>query len=483
MTNFRLHPFWRLLFFALGAIGLSALFALVINLGVQTASRVTGQPQSAIEFAQSNILLVKLLSYPLLLLWLYASRRIFDRASWRSLGLHLEGVAPGLLFGAAAGALAITLLFGVLLLTGLLSLHDPYLTQDFLLDGPLRAFSILAFYAFTFFAVGYMEEVIFRGYILQNLASWMGLRAAIVIQAVLFALVHLGNVALPDESGKVPNLAQSLWDARWAMLNITLIGIFFALCYLKSGSLWWPIGFHAAWNFFLGCVWSLPVSGIEVYRVLDVQIASDSTLTGGVFGPEGSFLLTPLLLVLLWMVRELPDHPQSRADFAVLKAPPLPVAEPAAEKTTIENEPPRPSRFRTSMRPQQAGPEVDAREAGIAPEPSPVGVTTWTPRTEPSPEPVASVNNAAFQVDVTQTVTKTEPAIQEIQLPPSVAPVSDVSTQVAAPAVETTAVEIVEEKIAIEQPESAPEIAPQPTPEPSTPTESAIPAKKPRPKW
>jgi hypothetical protein len=155
-----------------------------------------------------------------------------------------------------------------------------------------------------------------------------------------------------------PSLVNALMDTRVAMLNITLIGVFFALSYIKTGSLWFPIGFHAAWNFFLGCIWSMPVSGVGTFRVLDVSISSNALLTGGDFGAEGSILLTPLLLVLLWVVWQEADHPQALADLAESRAAPeshtasKPAAvAPVASTATTEDEY-VPSRFRTSMRPR-----------------------------------------------------------------------------------------------------------------------------------
>jgi hypothetical protein len=274
------------------------------------------------------------------------------------------------------------------------------------------------------------------------------------------------------------------------MLNIALIGVFFALCYLKSGSLWWPIGFHAAWNFFLGCVWSLPVSGINVYRVLDVQATSNATLTGGVFGAEGSLLLTPLILVLIWAISQLPDHPQAHSDLQVLKSPPVPMAEVVAPAEKVEEEPLRPSRFRTSMRPQQVGPVVDPHEAGIAPPPVEKAVTQWTPAPrQHSAEQLATApaDNSAFQVDVTQTAAeaKTEtPTIQEIKLPEIVTTSPDLSTQ----PIPTIGTEI--PKTPVETPQPAPRTPQQveipseaPTTPPPAPAPSATTPKKPRPKW
>jgi membrane protease YdiL (CAAX protease family) len=267
------------------------------------------------------------------------------------------------MFGAACGALAITLLFGVLWLTGNVRINGP--SPEAFESGAVVSAAILCFFGVLFFAVGFMEELCFRGYAMHNLAAWGGLRFAIAVQAVVFAFVHLGNVVakIPDEGAAMgtgvstpPSLLDTLMDTRVALLNIALIGVFFALSYIKTGSLWFPIGFHAAWNFFLGCVWSMPVSGVGTFRVLDVSVSSNVLLTGGDFGAEGSILLTPLLLVLLWVVWQEADHPQAHSDLAESRAAPESHTAPKPAAVASEAGAPVeaeyvPSRFRTTMRP------------------------------------------------------------------------------------------------------------------------------------
>jgi hypothetical protein len=225
--------------------------------------------------------------------------------------------------------------------------------------------------------------------------------------------MHMGNVVtkVPEEGANAassgaaaPSLLSVLMDTRVAMLNISLIGVFFALSYIKTGSLWFPIGFHAAWNFFLGCVWSLPVSGVGTFRVLDVSVSSNTLLTGGDFGAEGSILLTPLLLVLLWVVWQEADHPQALSDLAESRAAPeshtAPQPSPAVSQTSAPAQAPIPvqatapaqvatpledeyvpSRFRTTMRPKTS--------AGV---PLPLEANT------------SATNNAPFMRDVTSSV-------------------------------------------------------------------------------
>jgi CAAX protease family protein len=147
--------------------------------------------------------------------------------------------------------------------------------------------------AFVFVVAAFAEEAMFRGYPLQTLTrahfAWLG----IVINFVFFAAAHLNN----------PN---------WVLLgafNTGLAGVWFAVAYLRSRSLWFPTGIHWAWNWTLGSVFGLPVSGISSfskYPLLKGYDFGPSWLTGGSYGIEGGIAGTialALATLLVWRVR------------------------------------------------------------------------------------------------------------------------------------------------------------------------------------
>jgi hypothetical protein len=77
--------------------------------------------------------------------------------------------------------------------------------------------------------------------------------------------------------------------------------LLFCLLLRRSGNLWMPIGFHASFGWAQSYFYGIPNSG----RTLPGHLFSGSSsgptwLTGGTVGPEGSLLLT-LLLVLFWL--------------------------------------------------------------------------------------------------------------------------------------------------------------------------------------
>jgi membrane protease YdiL (CAAX protease family) len=63
-----------------------------------------------------------------------------------------------------------------------------------------------------------------------------------------------------------------------------------ALVTLRTGSLWFAIGLHGAWNFTLGPIASLPVSGYRFFPLLEVESVGSPLWTGGEYGLEGSLL-------------------------------------------------------------------------------------------------------------------------------------------------------------------------------------------------
>ena len=344
----RLHPFARLCLAALGlfvaqvaaGLGLAAFYvgARLIQSPGQPVNKITGALTSVTE---TNALLLTLFVYPIGLLWLGFCRAKFDKRTFVSLGLRRPRLSSNLLRGALTGFLSIAVIWAVLWLTGTISING----WSAAARGPTVALSLLG-WGFAFAAVGFFEEFVFRGYALHNLTKWLGWKGAVLVQAIIFALIHLVNVVGASREAVVAALG--------AMPSIFLIAIFFALAYRKTGSLWFPIGFHAAWNFSLGCLFSLPVSGIKTFHLLDVKSNTQSWLSGGSFGAEGSFFLLPVLLALIWFMLQAPDHPQALLDLELVQpeslGAPAIVAAPVVEiEEQLEEEEERENRYRTKF--------------------------------------------------------------------------------------------------------------------------------------
>ena len=83
---------------------------------------------------------------------------------------------------------------------------------------------------------------------------------------------------------------------------MVIIALFFCFTLWRTGTLWFAVGYHAAWDwgqtFFYGTSDSgLPGRG----HLLNSSFHGPAWLTGGSVGPEGSVLNIPLVL-MVWIL-------------------------------------------------------------------------------------------------------------------------------------------------------------------------------------
>ena len=135
------------------------------------------------------------------------------------------------------------------------------------------------------------EELMFRGYPFQHLEQGIGAIGAVMVFSVVFGVVHLAN---PGAS-------------RWGLINTILIGVLLSMAYLRTRALWLPWGIHFGWNFSLGLLFGLPVSGLRLFNVMVRTTTSGPRwVTGGSYGVEASATAVVVILLGLVMVWRLP---------------------------------------------------------------------------------------------------------------------------------------------------------------------------------
>jgi hypothetical protein len=161
-----------------------------------------------------------------------------------------------------------------------------------------------------------VEELVFRGYPFQRLLESVGALGAIVILSALFGLAHWNN----------PNAN------IWGVLNTILVGVMFALAYLRTRSLWLPWGMHFGWNAMLGLALGLPVSGSTAFAVAVRGTANGPEwLTGGTYGIEAGASGTLAILVgMLLLVKFVRPRPAAAVQLAQ-DAPPISIEEEPTE--------------------------------------------------------------------------------------------------------------------------------------------------------
>lgn len=206
----------------------------------------------------------------MLCVWLFI--RFIDRKPLESIGLRIKGYEKDLKMGLALGAGLIAIGFLILFILGYLSV-----------DGFSFPVGTLILYFLLFVVVSFHEEIMMRGYVLNNLMQSMNRYVALSISSVIFMSIHLLN----------PNVN------FLSVVNLFLAGIVLGIYYIHKPNLWLPIGMHLTWNFFQGPIFGFEVSGIETKSIINQSVRGNEIITGGAFGFEGSILATILIITII----------------------------------------------------------------------------------------------------------------------------------------------------------------------------------------
>jgi len=244
--------------------------ALFMGLGGVASSLVLGADASGSEW---KLVIISTLSMmiPALLLFI-----VFERGKGWSLGLRQSRAVACAIQGIGLGILLISIAAIAIWLCGGVDFQSVHMDAD-------TWTSVLAG-AGLFVLVAISEEVFNRGYLQGLFERQYGVTIGVIVSSIIFALLHGAN--------------PGIWSTPFTLINIFLIGVFFALTRVMTGGLWLPIGFHLAWNFFQGNVYGFAVSGTDTKPILSILVRGDSLISGGSFGAEGS-VLTTILMVLV----------------------------------------------------------------------------------------------------------------------------------------------------------------------------------------
>ena len=140
--------------------------------------------------------------------------------------------------------------------------------------------AILFFIGFIFQST--CEELIMRGFITRWVYNRFGKAVGIMAPSVLFAAMHLGNPSMK----------------LFGFLNTILIGILFAIYMFNTNTIDFPSGMYSAWNFFISIIFGFKVSGIETGSLFNF-VYKNSEIIGGGYGPEASYVLSIIILILI----------------------------------------------------------------------------------------------------------------------------------------------------------------------------------------
>lgn len=282
----RLRSGWRVLIFVLVYIILLLLLVTFLRVAYAIAIQIAPGLHlgSYVENAAYRLILLAAA-----LMAGFLCTRWLEGLPWRALGVSLHaGWLRDFLAGSLIGFASLALATGIAAAGGGLSF------AVFERGALFKVAQTLVFSAALFVFAALAEEALARGYPLQTLTRAKLPALGVLLTSLAFAGLHFHN----------PNLKEGL-----AYLNLMLAGVWLAVAYLRTRSLWFPLGVHWAWNWALGSFFGLPVSGINDLAPNPLLHGTDlgpAWLTGGNFGIEGGVACTVTLIIstlFIWRTR------------------------------------------------------------------------------------------------------------------------------------------------------------------------------------
>jgi uncharacterized protein len=291
---------WRLLIYLLLVRALRQVSVFAISHIALIRDWLSSQPVTVIPASQ--LVFGEVVSFLVVLLPALVMMKI-ERRPFAEYGLPVEQALgkrfwQGIPFGFAM----------MTLLMVLISLFHGYSYEGIGASGTV-AIKYAILYAIGFLFVGLFEEFGFRGYVQYTLASGIGFWPSALILSFLFGYVHLGN---PGEAKIGAFMAGSF-------------GLLALFSLRRTGSLWFAVGMHAAFDWTETYFYGVPDSGLLAQgHLLNSSFHGPVWLTGGTVGPEGSYLVFGVLILSAVAIHFMFPANEQAAKPATLDAPAVP---------------------------------------------------------------------------------------------------------------------------------------------------------------
>ena len=267
------------------------IMGLVQGIGVVLVMVVSGvdmaNPDSAealfgeMSFDSPTMLILTVFSLLGSFLALWVATKFIDRKPLMSIGLSVKDKTNEMLIGLAfalafiGGLFAILWLIGAINVTGYVGFKPGVFIVSMML-----------------FMAAFDEELIFRGYILNNMMDATNNRwIALAGSSVLFALLHAGN--------------PRIWSTWVPMTELFAAGFILGISYTFTKNLWFPTFFHFGWNFFQGLL-GFEISGLNVdsWKMISHENSGNvpDIVSGGSFGIEGSVITLSCTIICTYLI-------------------------------------------------------------------------------------------------------------------------------------------------------------------------------------
>lgn len=127
---------------------------------------------------------------------------------------------------------------------------------------------ITVFYILSMILVGFLEEIIFRGFLFKAMAE-TNLKSAIIVSSVTFGIGHFVNLINGSGAELVPNICQ--------VVSAIAIGYLFVALFYKTKSLWAPIITHAVIN-------SLSAFAVDITNTQQIIVSAIISVIAALYG-------------------------------------------------------------------------------------------------------------------------------------------------------------------------------------------------------
>ena len=200
--------------------------------------------------------------------------KYFEKTTFEYFGFSKENNLEAIKVGTGLAIFSIVGVVAILLMSNNISL-------SFSKDLKIGIIIILAILVLM---QGFLEEVVFRGYLMTRLAAKKGKWIAILLSSIFYLVFRMSN---PTTS-------------KIDLLNIFLISVVMSLLYWYFDNVLVIAIFHAFWNCISGLVFGFNLSGIKLSdSIFTVEAISDKQiLIGGSYGIEGSIIATVFFAIL-----------------------------------------------------------------------------------------------------------------------------------------------------------------------------------------
>ncbi len=217
--------------------------------------------------------LVGLFGFIFIPILVYIMVRKLENRTFRSVGFSKDNILPSILRGLGIGFI----MFLAVVIIGLISGQYKYQGYN------LSALILLIPFLLAFFVQSLGEEFETRGWAMTYIYKRHNIIAAIIISNVLFSMAHLFNSGIDILS----------------LINIFLVGVFFAILFIRYDNIWICGSAHAAWNFSQGILFGFNVSGQTTPSLLKFSQVGENIIGGGTFGPESGLIATFVIITAL----------------------------------------------------------------------------------------------------------------------------------------------------------------------------------------